>query len=235
MKQILYWFLGNTAASTLNVVWRWFWGRAIASGNMLTLEAAGESLQSMQHSVNKLIESVAQVAAVHTQAQNKLLQHQLELGRANDQAALALKDGNEEAARLAIAKALTMEKVLPNLAYMADQSQQLLDLAKQDLQIEREKLETCRFEMGNLRAVAEMNEALGQVMKLSGNFSSDSARSRFESAEAAIKNKNLKVMAQRELSQSPTQALEKQLDDLTQSDAIEQRLETIKRQLSAPN
>jgi phage shock protein A len=187
----------------------------------------------MQQSVNKLIESVAQVASVHAQAQAKLSEHQLEHRKAHDQAALALKDGNEEAARLAIAKALTLEKILPNLAHMVEQSQQLLDLAKQDLQIEREKLETCRFEMGNLQAIAEMNEALGQVMKLSGSFSSDSARSQFESAEAAIKNQNLKVVAQRELSQSPTQALEKQLDDLTQSDAIEHRLKTIKQQLSA--
>lgn len=188
----------------------------------------------MQQSVNKLIESVAQVGLVHAQAQAKLSEHQLELRKAHDQAALALKDGNEEDAHLAIAKALNPGKISPNLSHMVEQSQQLLDLAKQDLQIEREKLETCRFEMGNLQAIAEMNEAQGQVMKLSGSFSSDSARSQFESAEAAIKTQNLKVVAQRELSQSPTQALEKQLDDLTQSDAIEHRLKSIKQQLSAP-
>lgn len=228
MRKFVYWFLGDTAGRVLTAWWRWFWGKSISQGNTVTLEAARESLTAMQASVSHLTVSVSQVAAVYSQAQEKFLKHNQDYDEANAQAALALKEGNEAAARLAVTRAITLEKALPSLAKMAQQSQELLHHAKQDLQNEQEKLEACRLEMGNLQAIAEMNEALSAVMKVTQEVGVDSAQSQFNQAESIIKHKNLQVIAQRELSQPPNAALQQELDTLTQADAIEQRLAALR-------
>ena len=228
MKKLIKWFLGETATRVLTAWWRWFWTQSIYQGNQLTLEAAKDSLESMQESVDKLTSSVAKVSAVYQQAQRKYTGQQAEYNKANEQATLALEQENEQAARLAIARAITLEKALPNLKAMADQSQQMLEAAKQELQVEQEKLEACRFEMGNLEAIAEMNEALSSVMDLTGKNGINSAKAQFKSAENAITNKNLEVTAQRELSQNPAEKLARELDGLSQSEAIEKRLKQLK-------
>ncbi|NJN24104.1 MAG: PspA/IM30 family protein [Acaryochloridaceae cyanobacterium RL_2_7] len=230
LKKLMQWFLGETASRTLVIWWHWLWKQGIARGDHITLEAAKDSLASMQRSVDELTRSVAQVSAVYQQAQAKYCAHQAEYDKANQQAVIALEQGNEQAARLALARAITLEKAIPNLEKMADQSRQLLKQSRQELQIEQEKLEGCRFEMGNLEAIAEMNEALSKVMKLTGGPGETSATSAFNSAGKAIKNKNLEVIAQRELSENPTAKLARELDGLSQSDAIEKRLNQLRNQ-----
>ena len=230
MKQFFYWFLGKTAGRTLVAYWHWFWGKPLESGGKVTLEAAKESLTKMQESVHKLTSSVSKVMVVYQQAKSRLEEKQKELHQAEEQASLAMTQGHEEAARLAIAHVLSLEKLIPQLQQRVVQAQEMMDGAQQKLRAEREKLEACKLEMGNLKAISEMNEALSQVMSLAGEVGLDTARSHFEESEQAIKNRHLQVNSQFELSQDPHEQIEQQLTQLTQSDAIEKRMAALRQQ-----
>lgn len=233
MKKFFYWFLGATAGRTLVAYWHWFWGKPLESGGQVTLEAAKESLTQMQESVHKLTGSVSKVMAVYQQAKSRLEAKQTELHHAEEQASLAMDQGQEEAARLAIAHTLSLEQLLPQLRQRVEQAQTMMDSAQQKLRTEREKLEACRLEMGNLKAISEMNEALTQVMNLTGECGIDTAKSHFEDSEQAIKNRHFQVNSQFEISKNPHERLEQQLNQLTQSDAIEQRMVALRQKRAA--
>ncbi|MGB7414928.1 MAG: PspA/IM30 family protein [Thermosynechococcaceae cyanobacterium] len=232
-KQLIYWFFGQTAGRTLVAYWHWIWGTPLEAGGKVTLEAAKESLTQMQESVHKLTGSVSKVMAVYQQAKSRLEAKQRERTQAEEQASLAMEKGNEEAARLAIAHTLSLEQLIPQLQQRVDQAQTMMDGAQQKLRAEREKLEACKLEMGNLKAISEMNEALSQVMSLAGEVGVDTARSHFEDSEQAIKNRHLQVNSRFELSKNPNEQVEQQLTQLTQSDAIEQRMAALRNKKTA--
>ncbi|MGR3276766.1 PspA/IM30 family protein [Acaryochloris marina] len=233
MKHFLYWFLGDTAGRTIVAWWNWLWGKPLESGGEVTLEAAKESLAQMQGSVQKLTESVSRVMAVYQQAQGRYEVKKKELSHAEEQAGLAMDQGNDEATRIAIARVISLEQLLPQLQERVEQAQNMKRESQQKLQAEREKLEACKLEMGNLKAISEMNEALNQVMTLTSEFGLDTARSQFDDSEQAIKNRHLQINSQFELSRNPHEQFEQQLNQLSQADAIEQRLQKLRRQKEA--
>lgn len=233
MKQFLYWFLGDTAGRTIVAGWNWLWGKPLESGGKVTLEAAKESLTQMQDSVQKLTASVSQVMAVYQQAQGQYEAKKKELSNAEEQAGLAMDQGDDEATRIAIARVISLEQLLPHLQERVAQAQHMQQESQQKLKAEREKLAACKLEMGNLKAISAMNEALNQVINLSSELGLDTAQSQFDDSEQAIKNRHLQINSQLELSRNPHEQYEQQLNQLSQADAIEQRMQKLRRQREA--
>lgn len=223
-RGVVYWLMGDRAARSLIASWNWLWGIPIESGGKIAVEAAQESLYSMQESVGQLTESVATIAASYQKVQQK---HSLKLQEfqvTQKQAVLAQSQGNEEAARLAMGKAILIERLLPALAEQMAQAEQILQMQRERLHREQLRLETYKQEMQNLRDLSEVNEALKAIAQVDGSLSVTSARSQFESAQSAIQQRYLKTNALAELSISPTEALNDDLEKLSLDDEISQRL-----------
>jgi phage shock protein A len=62
-KQLIYWLLGERAGHLLIATWNWLWGMPVEMGGKVAVEVAHESLSSMQNSVRKFTQSVAQISA----------------------------------------------------------------------------------------------------------------------------------------------------------------------------
>lgn len=231
MKRFVYWFFGDRAGRTLVASWHLLWGKPLESGGKLTLEAAKESLTQMQASVKQLAESVAKVMAVYEQAKTHLETKQQAFYRAEEQAQLAIEQGSEEAARVAVAQVIALEELLPQLQERVQQAEAMMMAAQEKLKLEREKLEACKLAWGNLKAISEMNEALNQVISITSEVGVDSARSQFEDSEQAIKNRHLVINAKMELARSPQEQFEQELLQLTQSNAIDQRVDALRQKL----
>ena len=226
MKKALYWLVGQKAGTVMTATWKWLWGMPVESGGKIAVEVAQESLSAMQQSVRKLTESVAQISASYQQAKAKYESKQLEHQNAEKQAVLAQKIGNEAAARLAIGRAIAIERLLPQLAQQVEQAAQILQTQQQRLNREREQLETYKTDMQNLKDLTEVNQALAAIAQVNSQLD-DSARAQFDSAQAAIQGRYLKANALAELLENPAEQASAALDQMTLDDQISRRLQQL--------
>ena len=189
MKEFTYWLLGERAGRALVALWNWLWGLPLDSGGKVAVEVAQESLQDMQGSVYRLTESVAQITASYRTAREKYESKQRECQETEQRAILAHKNGNTEAARLAMSKAIAIEQLLPQLAQQVEQAENILQTQKQRLDRERQRLETYKVELQNLKDLAEVNEALKAIARINSEIGADSARAQFDNAKTAVQKR----------------------------------------------
>jgi phage shock protein A len=227
MKDFIYWVMGEKAGRTIVGTWNWLWGIPVEAGGKVAVAVAEESLQSMQESVQKLAQAVAMQVGSYERAKQKYEGKVQELKKFEQQAALAHKSGNEEAARLAMMKVIQIEQLLPQLEAQVNQAEKFVDASKDKLNRERMKLEQYRSDMENMKDLAEINSALESIAKVNNEFDIGSARSSFESAKHAVQGRHLRSQAMAELSENPNEKLAADLEQMTIDDAISQRLQML--------
>lgn len=225
MKKVIYWLMGEKAGRTLVGTWNWLWGIPVESGGQVAVEVAEESLRSMQESVQKLAAAVATQVAAYQRAKQKYEEKIKEMQTFERQAMTAQNNGNEDAARLAMSKVIQIEQILPQLEEQVKQAENYVNASKDKLNRERQKLEAYKMDMQNMKDMAEINAALGQISKVNNDLSIDSARSQFEQAKSAVQRRNLQQNALAELSENPQERLQADLEKMTADDEVSRRLQ----------
>ena len=224
MKKAIYWLMGERAGRSVVGAWNWLWGIPIESGGKVAVEVAQESLASMQESVQQLTQAVSTQIAAYQRAEQKYQGKVQEMKRYEQQAMTAQRQGNEEAARLAMGKVLQIEQMLPQFEAQVKQAEKFVTASKEKLNRERMKLETYKMDMQNMRDLNEVNDALAVLSKVNSDLSIDSARSQFEQAKNAVERRSLKEQAYAELSENPAEKLSADLDRMTLDDEVSRRL-----------
>jgi phage shock protein A len=125
-------------------------------------------------------------------------------------------------------RAIAIERLLPKMSEQVAQAEKVVVAAKEKLHREREKLEAYQTEMQNLKALAEINEALETIAQVDSSLDINSARYQFESAQEAIEERYFKANAQAELSENPAERLQADLDHLMLNDEVSRRLAQLK-------
>ncbi len=228
-KKILYWLLGETAGRTLVGTWKWLWGLPVESGGKVAQKVAQESLQSMQESVLQLTERVSKVVAAYRLAKEKYYQKQREFEEAERQAEIAYRQGEEEAARSLIAKAISIEKIMPQLKQRVDKAQEISLAAKEKLKQEKDKLQAYKLDMANLKVLSELNETMAQIHDISTELDIDSARSQFTEAQNSIEERYIWETAKAELAKDPSEQIQIDFDRRSLEEQINNRLEKFKQ------
>jgi Phage shock protein A (IM30), suppresses sigma54-dependent transcription len=227
MKKVLYWLMGDKAGRTIVGAWNWMWGLPVESGGPVAVAVAEESLRSMQESVQKLAAAVSTQVAAYQRAKTKYEEKVREMQTVERQVITAKRNGNEEAARLAMSKLIQTEQILPQLESQVKQAEQYVNASKDKLNRERMKLEAYKTDMQNMKDMAEINEALGAISKVNNDLSIDSARSQFEQAKNAVHGRNLQQQALAELSENPQERLQAELENMTLDDEVNRRLQML--------
>lgn len=227
MKKAIYWLMGEKAGRTLVGTWNWLWGLPVESGGQVAVNVAEESLRSMQEAVHKLATAVATQVAAYERAKQKYDQKEIEMRKLEQQAAIAQRNGNEDAARLAMTKVIQIEQILPQLKIQVDQAEQYVKAAKDKLNRERLKLEEYKTQLSNMKDMSEINKALAEIAKVNNDLSIDSARSQFEQAKSAVERKNLQQNAMAELSENPNEKLQADLEGMVIDDEVSLRLKSL--------
>jgi phage shock protein A len=189
----------------------------------------------MQESVQKLTQAVSTQVAAYQRAEQKYQAKVQEMQRYEQQAMTAQRQGNEEAARLAMGKVLQIEQLLPQFEAQVQQAGKFVSASKEKLNRERMKLETYKMDMQNMRDLNEVNEALATLSKVNSDLSIDSARSQFEQAKNAVERRSLKEQAYAELSENPAEKLSADLDRMTLDDEVSRRLRQLNDSSSPPS
>ena len=227
MKKVLYWLMGDKAGRTIVGAWNWMWGLPVESGGPVAVAVAEESLRSMQESVQKLAAAVSTQVAAYQRAKTKYEEKVREMQTVERQALTAKRNGNEEAARLAMSKLIQTEQILPQLESQVKQAEQYVNASKDKLNRERMKLEAYKTDMQNMKDMAEINEALRAISKVNNDLSIDSARSQFEQAKNAVQNHHLEQQALAEISENPQERLQAELENMTLDDEVNRRLQML--------
>ena len=214
MKKVLYWLVGEKAGRTIVGGWNWLLGIPVESGGRVSVEVAEESLRSMQESVQKLASAVATQVAAYERAKQKYQAKVKEMQVFENQAMTAQRNGNEDAARLAMSKVIQTEQILPQLESQVLQAEKFVEASKDKLKRERQKLEEYKTDLSNMKDLQEINQALGAITKVNDTLSIDSARSQFEQAKGAVERRNLQQNALAELSEDPTEKLKADLENM---------------------
>ncbi|MCC3586377.1 PspA/IM30 family protein [Microcoleus sp. PH2017_30_WIL_O_A] len=227
MKKAIYWLMGEKAGRTIVGGWNWLWGLPVESGGKISVAVAEESLRSMQESVQKLAAAVSTQVAAYQRAKTKYEEKVREMQTVERQAIAAQRNGNEEAARLAMSKVIQTEAILPQLEAQVKQAEIYVNASKDKLNRERTKLEAYKTDMQNMKDMAEINEALSAIAKVNNDLSIDSARSQFEQAKNAVERHNIEQQSLAELSENPQERLQAELENMTLDDEVNRRLQML--------
>jgi phage shock protein A len=219
--------MGDRAGRVIVGSWRWLWGLPLESGGKVAVAVAEESLQSMQESVQQLAKAVAQHVGAYERARHKYQAKIEELRTYEQQARLAQRAGQEDGARLAMGRAIQIEKLLPALDQQVQQAGKFVEASKDKLNRERIKLEQYKSDMQNIKDLAEVNAALESIAKVNNEFDIGSAQSSFVAAKNAVEGRNLTNAALAELSDNPHEKLAADLDQLTLDDQVSLRLKAL--------
>jgi len=224
MREAVNFLFGEKAGRVIAGSWNWLWGMPVQEGGQVAVNVAEESLRTMQESVQRLTQAVATQVASYQRAQQKYQEKVKEYNLYESQAKTAQRNGNEEAARLAMGRLLQVEGIIPQLEEQVKQAEQFVNMSKEKLNRERTKLETYKTDLKNMKDLNEINQALSEMARVNSDFSIDSARSQFEEAKNAVQTKNLKVAAFNQLSENPAEQLDASLQKMTLDDEINRRL-----------
>jgi phage shock protein A len=227
VRSFIYWLMGDRAGRVIVGSWRWLWGLPVESGGKVAVAVAEESLQSMQESVQQLAKAVAQQVGAYERARAKYQDKIEELRAYEQQARLAQKAGQDDGARLAMSRAIQIEKLLPALDQQVQQAGKFVEASKEKLNRERIKLEQYKSDMQNMKDLAEVNAALESIAKVNNEFDIGSARSSFQAAKNAVESRNMTNAALAELSENPQEKLAADLDQLSLDDQVAQRLKAL--------
>jgi phage shock protein A len=228
MRKFIYWLMGDRAGRVVVGSWRWLWGLPVEAGGRVAVAVAEESLQTMQESVQQLAKAVALQVGAYDRARNKYQEKTRELRTYEQQARLAQKAGQLDGARLAMSRAIQIEKLLPALEQQVQQAGRFVEASKDKLNRERIKLEQYKSDMQNIKDLAEVNAALESIAKVNNDFDIGSARSSFEAAKSAVESRNLTNAALAELSENPHEKLAADLEQLSLDEQVSMRLEALK-------
>ena len=230
MKKVMYWLVGEKAGRTVVGTWNWLWGIPIDSGGKIAVGVAEESLQSMQEGVQRLAEAVATQDASYQRAKQKYETKLQEIEVLNRQALNAQKLGHNSAAKQTMTRIIQIEQILPALETMIQQAEESVKRSKAKLNREREKIESYKSDMQNLKDLAEVNDALATISKVNSEFDIGSATSQFDDAKSAIEHRNRKENALISLSEDPQAAINEEIEKMTLDDEVSRRLQQLDTQ-----
>lgn len=225
-KKVTYWLLGETAGRTSVAVWKRLWGLPVEQGGIVAQKVAAESIRSMEESIAKLSNAVAKVVSTYTLAQQQYNNKLEKFHQAEKQAQLAYSKNNEDAARLAITRAIAIEKILPQLSERLGTAKSTMNKAKAKLKRETAKLEAYKLELENLESLTLVNQAMSEMGSITSELDLDPARLQFADAKNGIEKCNLLHKAQAELAENPNEAIADEIDNLSMEAEIEKRFKS---------
>ncbi|MEL7035631.1 MAG: PspA/IM30 family protein [Cyanobacteria bacterium J06592_8] len=230
MKQFIYWLMGERAGRVTISTWNWLWGIPNESAeSQISLETAEESLQLMRESIKKLEAAVLNQRSTYERALQKYREKQAEIATLEQEAVTAQDNGDEYQTRLAMAKVIQIEKILPQLEQQVQRAENYLNLSQEQLNQERIKLETYQTDLANLRDMQEINAALDQVAQVNNQFDTNSARSQLNEIKNTVEQRSLEQQAIAELTLNTDEKLGSDIDNLAAEDEIARRLERLRK------
>jgi len=203
-------------------------GEAEAQVPLAILE---ESVREMLDNLRALREATATTIAFETRSKRELDAQNGRVKNLEKQAEEALKQGNEKLAR----RALQLQAEAKSTRERAEQTHKAArlraDNARGKLRVEEERIQGKIRQLGELKAVHQMNEAQRKMQAITDEYNIDGAVSVFEKTAGSIQDQADRLAAFDTIAVSEGDELDRQLAAISQKTEVDAALEALKARL----
>ena len=190
-----------------------------------------ESVREMLESLRGLREATATTIAFETRAKREFDAQHTRVKNLERQAEEALKQGNEKLARRALQLSIEAKGARDRTEATYKAAKLRADNSRGKLKVEEERIQTKIRQMGELKAMAEMNAAQKQMQSITDEYNIDGASTVFDKTAGTIQEQADKLTAMDQIAVSEGAELDRQLAAISQKTEVDSALEALKAKL----
>jgi phage shock protein A len=191
-----------------------------------------QSVREMLDNLRSLREATATTIAFETQSKRELDAQNGRVKSLDRQAEEALKAGNEKLAR----RALQLQMEAKGTRDRAEQTYKAAHLradnSRGKLKVEEERIQGKIRQLGELKAIHQMNEAQRRMQSITDEYNVDGAITVFDKAAGSIQQQADKLSAMDTIAVSEGEDLDRQLGAISQKTEVDSALEALKARLA---
>jgi len=191
-----------------------------------------ESVREMLGNLRALREATATTIAFETKAKRDLDAQNLRVKNLERQAEEALGQGNEKLARRALQLQVEAKSTQERAAQTAKAARLRADNARAKLKVEEERVQGKIRQLGELKAVNEMNKAQRQMQEITDEYNIDGAVNVFDKTASSIQEQADKLSAMDTIAVSEGEELDRQLSAISQKTEVDSALEALKARMN---
>ena len=190
-----------------------------------------ESVREMLDSLRGLREATATTIAYETRAKRELDAQNQRSRNLERQAEEALQQGNEKLARRALQLGIEVKATRDRAESTFKAAKLRADNARAKLKVEEERIQGKIRQMGELKAMQEMNAAQQKMQAITDEYNIDGAASVFDKTAGTIQEQTDKLSAMDQIAVSEGEELDRQLAAISQKTEVDAALEALKAKL----
>jgi phage shock protein A len=191
-----------------------------------------QSMREMLDNLRTLREATATSIAFETKGKRELDAQNARVRNLEKQAEEALRQGNEKLAR----RALQLQAEAKGTRDRAEQTHKAAkaraDNARAKLKVEQERVEGKIRQLGELKAVNEMNQAQRRMQAITDEYNIDGAVSVFDKVAGSIQEQADKLSAMDTIAVSEGDDLDRQLSAISKKTEVDSALDALKARLA---
>jgi phage shock protein A len=191
-----------------------------------------QSVREMLDNLRALREATATTIAFETKGKRDLDAQNGRVKNLERQAEEALKAGNEKLAR----RALQLQVEAKGTRERAEQTHKAARVraehARGKLKVEEERVQAKIRQLGELKAVHQMNEAQRRMQSITDEYNIDGALSVFDKTAGSIQEQADKLSAMDTIAVSEGEELDRQLSAISQKTEVDAALDALKARMA---
>jgi phage shock protein A len=191
-----------------------------------------ESVREMLDNMRSLREATATTIAFETKAKRDLEAQNLRLKNLERQATEALNQGNEKLARRALQLQVEAKGTRERAEQTFKAARARAENARGKLKVEEERVQGKIRQLGELKAVHEMNAAQQRMQSITDEYNIDGAVSVFDKTASSIQEQADKLSAMDTIAVSEGEDLDRQLAAISQKTEVDAALDALKAKLA---
>src|SRR3989449_4729857 len=190
-----------------------------------------QSVREMLDNLRALREATATTIAFETKAKRDLDAQNGRVKNLDRQAEEALRQGNEKLARRALQLQVEAKGTRERAEQTFKASKVRADNARGKLKVEEERVQGKIRQLGELKAVHQMNEAQRRMQSITDEYNIDGAVSVFDKTAGSIQEQADKISAMDTITVSEGDELDRQLSAISKKSEVDSALEALKARL----
>jgi phage shock protein A len=198
----------------------------------IPLSMLEQSVREMLDNLRALREATATTIAFETKAKRDLDAYSGRVKNLDRQAEESLKQGNEKLARRALQLQVEAKGTKERAEQTYKASRARAENARAKLKVEEERVQAKIRQLGELKAVHQMNEAQRRMQSITDEYNIDGAVSVFDKTAGTIQEQADKLSAMDTIAVSEGEELDRQLSAISQKTDVDAALDALKARLA---
>jgi phage shock protein A len=198
----------------------------------IPLSMLEQSVREMLDNLRALREATATTIAFETKAKRDLDAYSGRVKNLDRQAEESLKQGNEKLARRALQLQVEAKGTKERAEQTYKASRARAENARAKLKVEEERVQAKIRQLGELKAVHQMNEAQRRMQSITDEYNIDGAVSVFDKTAGTIQEQADKLSAMDTIAVSEGEELDRQLSAISQKTEVDAALDALKARMA---